>query len=91
MNGVRNVTGVRRTRNGRLALNRLSRATKARWRMIQLDGQWYDRERLRAMTEAVQRSGRRATVPHSTRAMTTAELEDVLDLEPWTLLPPRRR
>jgi hypothetical protein len=87
MNNVRAVTGVRRVRNGRLAINRLSRAAKPRWRMILLDGQWYDRDRLRAL---VSNTRRRTAVPHSARALTAAELADVMDLEPWTLLPPRR-
>ena len=87
MNNVRAVTGVRRTRNGRLAINRLSRTAKPRWRMILLDGQWYDRDLLRAMAADARRNGFR--IPHSMRALTAAELGDVTDPEPWTLLPPR--
>lgn len=85
MNNVRAATGVRRTRNGRLAINRLSRTAKPRWRMILLDGQWYDRDRLRALLAGA----RRTRVPHSTRELTVAELENIMDSEPWTLLPPR--
>lgn len=86
---MRVVTGVRRTRNGRLAINRLSRTAKPRWRMILLDGQWYDRNRLRALVIDAQRAGRRTVVPHSLRNLTPAELANATDLQPWTLLPPR--
>ena len=91
MNNVREITGVRRVRNGRLAVNRISRATKPRWRMLALDGQWYDRDRLRELVVGARRDGRRTAVPHSTRALTAAELDAILNTNPWTLLPRRRR
>jgi hypothetical protein len=82
---VRDLAGTHRTRNGRLAVNWFSRRSKARWRLVPLDGQWYDRARLRG---AVAKNRR---VPHSMRPLTAEELADVLNAAPWSLAPPRRR
>lgn len=81
---LQNTTQTSRVRNGRLAINWLSRRAIARWRMIPLDGQWYDRGRLKASVRAA--AGPEA-VPHSRRKLTPAELRNVMNSAPWSLAP----
>ena len=67
--------GVVRLRNGRLEVDRLSRALRPHWRMVQLNGQWYDMESLRDATH----------VPATRRRLTPAELELLRNPAPWAL------
>lgn len=76
---LQDAIGTARTRNGRPALDWLSRRSKPRWRMLALNGQWYDRNSLRARRPTV--------VPHSRRPLTEAELATILDPNPWSLAP----
>lgn len=84
---LQNTTQMSRTRNGRMAINWLSRRAIARWRMIPLDGQWYERGRLKTSVAAAPAG----TVPHSRRKLTEAELRNVMNSAPWSLAPWRRR
>lgn len=71
-------SGVARYLDGRLAGDRLSRREVARWRLVRLNGVWYDRARLAAQMRLA--AARR--VPHSRRQLTPAEsanLESALD------------
>lgn len=79
---LRALAKVARARNGRLAIDWLSRRQKPRWRMIALNSQWYDRERLRATLR-----GRPPppAVPASRRRLTQAELNGIYDPNPWRL------
>ncbi len=78
--------GMHRVRNGRLGVNRLSRREKARWRMLALNGEFYDRDRLRAALADQARRGLAApVVPHSRRRLTRAELDAIADPNPWRL------
>ena len=83
---LRVLTRAARARNGRLAINWISRRQRPRWRMLRLDGDWYDRAALQAL---VRRRG--AQVPATRRALTAAELQELEDPNPWGLSPPRRR
>ena len=78
---------MHRTRNGRLATNRISRRAISRWRMVRLDGEYYDRARLRAALADQKRRapGAPPTVPHSRRRMTAFEIDDLFDPNPWVL------
>ena len=79
---VRNIAGVKRYRDGRLAINVLSRRQKPRWRMLMLNGDWYDRDRLRAELQAAG-----FFVPQSRRPLTPNERGAARNLQPWTLGP----
>lgn len=83
LNGLKAIAEVHRTRDGRLAVNWLSRRSKSRWKMVALNGQWYDRQRLR------DRVKNRPVVPHSSRRLAEAELAEILNLNPWSLAPGR--
>ena len=76
------IVGAARVRNGRLDVDWLSRALRPRWRMVLLNGQWYDREGLR---ERVRDRG--PEVPGTRRPLSAAEREDVDDPNPWSLAP----
>lgn len=78
-----NQLGLARQRNGRLEVDWLTRELRPRWRMIQLDGQWYDLEGLRARLASSPRG--RPEVPGSRRALTAEELAAILDPNPWSL------
>ena len=66
-------SGVARYLDGRLGDNRLSRREVARWRLVKLNGVWYDRARLaRELRLAASRR-----VPHSRRLLTPAESADL--------------
>lgn len=84
---LRSIAQVHRSRNGRLQLNWLSRRALPRYKMLALDGQWYDRRRLRDRLRSDRAAGRRLVVPHSARALTAAELAAVADVNPWSLAP----
>jgi hypothetical protein len=75
------LAAVRRYRNGRLAMNALSRRLKSRWRMIAIEDEWYDRERLRAELS------RGLHVPQTRRALTQNELARIRNSFPWALAP----
>lgn len=62
-------SGVARYLNGRLADDRMSRREVARWRLVRLDGVWYDRRRL---ADALRLAATRR-VPHSRRLLTPAD------------------
>jgi hypothetical protein len=68
-----NDSGVARYLDGRLGDDRLSRREVARWRLVRLDGVWYDRARLAAQMRLA--ASRR--VPHSRRLLTPAESADL--------------
>lgn len=70
--------GVARYRNGRLDIDWFSRSLRPRWRMVRLNGQWYDRDGVRGL----------AAVPATRRRLTAAELAHVRDPAPWSLAPP---
>ncbi len=75
-------TGLTRYLNGRLADDRLSRRQVPRWRLVRLDGVWYDRARLaeRLRSEA---AARRRAIPHSRRALTPAEIARLESPRPY--------
>ena len=79
---LRDLAGVMRARNGRLAVDWVSRRQEPRWRMLRLDGQWYDRRRLRALLASRPRP---EVVPASRRRLSAAELAAVRDANPWRL------
>lgn len=83
---LRALARMARARNGRLQINWVSRAQKPRWRMVFLDGQWYERDGLRALLD---RRPKPEVVPASRRRMTNAELRALRDPNPWGLFPPR--
>ena len=69
--------------NGRLALNWLGRRLKSRWRMVYLDGQWYDRAAIREWIAARRERQLAVYVPHSRRAFTDADLLKIYDPFPY--------
>jgi hypothetical protein len=73
------LAGVRRTRNGRLAVDWLSRRQVPRWRLVVLDGDWYARNGIR------RRAAARPAVPKTGRRLTDAERADLADANPWRL------
>lgn len=81
---LRAAARVMRARNGRLAVNWITRMQKPRWRMLPLDSTWYDRNRLRALVAA------RAVVPSTTRPLTPAERAAIANTNPWSLYNKRR-
>lgn len=78
---LRAIAGVARARNGRLAIDWISRRQKPRWRMVVLDGQHYNRDRLRRIVDR----GRAVIVPRLKRPLTAAEVRAIRDPNPWTL------
>lgn len=72
--------GVARYRDGRLEPNWLSRNLRPRWRMVRLNGQWYNRDLLRNRI-----TDRGAQVPATRRALTNAEARNVRNTNPWSL------
>lgn len=86
---LKGIADLHRTRDGRLAVNWLSRREVARWRMLAMNGQFYDRGRLRERVRSNARQGRVPAVPHSSRRMTNAEVAEALNANPWSLAPGR--
>jgi len=84
---LRVLAGVLRARNGRLAIDWLSRRQKPRWKMVALNGQWYDRDRLQ---RELKTRPPPAAVPASRRRLTQAELGALSDPNPWRLYDRRR-
>lgn len=80
---LRRLARVVRMRNGRLAIDWTSRLQKPRWRMMSLDSQFYNRNRLRNA------AGVRATVPSTSRKLTSAEMARIQNNNPWSLFEPR--
>ncbi len=74
---------VARARNGRLAIDWISRRQMPRWRMLLVDGQHYDRQRLRRLLARAREAQPR--LPGATRRLTRAETEAALDPNPWRL------
>lgn len=72
--------GMARFRDGRLETDWLSRDLRPRWRMVRLNGQWYNRNRLRNRVQA-----RGPQVPATRRELTNAELDNVTNANPWSL------
>ena len=81
-NKVRNIARVKRYRNGRLAVDVMSRRQKPRWRMLMMNGDWYDRDSLRAEMRAMGHF-----VPQTRRALAQAEVAHIQNSEPWRLMP----
>lgn len=81
---LRAAARVMRARNGRLAVDWISRAQKPRWHMLALDSTWYNRAGLRALAAA------RAVVPSTSRPLTSAERRAINDANPWRLYDKRR-
>lgn len=86
---LKGIADIHRTRDGRLAVNWLSRRQQARWRMLAMNGQWYNRGRLRNSVRSNASRGKAPLVPHSSRRMTNAELANALNASPWSLAPGR--
>lgn len=93
-NELRRLADAPRHRNGRLEIDWFSRRQMTRWRMVPLDGQWYERGRLRDWLQgrAQNRQGRVQTrassydvVPASRRRLTAGEIADVQNRNPWRL------
>ena len=82
---LRVLAGVARARNGRLEINWISRTQRPRWRMVFLDGRWYERESLGRLLD---RRPSPERVPASRRQLTTEELWKLRDPNPWRLIPP---
>lgn len=82
---LRQLTGTARSRNGRLAIDWISRRQVPRYKMVLLDGVWYDRDDLRRV---LSRRPRPEAVPSSRRPLTAGELAGVRDPNPWSLAPP---
>lgn len=94
---LQELTGVRRSRNGRLAIDWLSRRQKPRWRMVALDGQLYDRDRLRdRLQDRLRQRGTNTAatvvnraavtvVPSTSRPLTPQEVAEVMNANPWRL------
>lgn len=72
--------GMARFRDGRLEPDWLSRDLRPRWRMVRLNGQWYNRNQLRNRV-----AGRGAQVPATRRELTNQELANVTNTNPWSL------
>lgn len=85
---LRALARVARARNGRLEINWISRAQRPRWRMVFLDGQWYERDSLQRLLD---RRPLPEVVPASRRRLTNAELRKLRDPNPWRLIPPPSR
>lgn len=71
---------VARFRDGRLEPDWLSRDLRPRWRMVRLNGQWYNRNRLRDRVEA-----RGPQVPATRRQLSNREQTNVTNTNPWSL------
>lgn len=69
--------------NGRPALNWLGRRMKSRWRMVPLDGEWYDRAGIRAWISARTQRGLAVYVPHSKKPLTSADVLAIYDPFPF--------
>lgn len=82
---LRQLTGTARARNGRLAIDWISRRQEPRYKMTRLDGEWYDRDDLRRV---LSKRPRPEAVPVSRRPLTARELAGVRDPNPWSLAPP---
>lgn len=88
---LRVLAEMARARNGRLAVDWFTRAQIPRWKLILLNGQWYERERLRQRLERSRgAANRRLTVPATGRRLTNAEIEDASNTSPWRLYDPPR-
>lgn len=80
---LRQLAQLARVRNARLAIDWVSRRQKPRWRMLPLDSQFFDRQRLRDLVRA------KPVVPSTLRRLTPPEIEAAFDPNPWRLYPPR--
>lgn len=69
-------------RNGRLALDWMTRRQVPRWRLVKLDGTWYDPVLLRSLLAS--RPGRER-VPATGRPLTQDEWLRLMDPNPWRL------
>ena len=78
---VSSMTEMHRTRNGRLDIDQFSRGLKPKWRMIRIDGAYFDRRKL---AEWLTTRGKFA--PTTRRALTTREIEGIQDANPYRIL-----
>jgi len=79
---LRVLARVARARNGRLAIDWISRRQMPRWRMLLVDGQYYNRQRLRQL---LSRKPDLRSAPGSKRKLVPAELKAVYNNNPWRL------
>lgn len=80
--------GMHRTRNGRLEVDQLSRRLQPRWKMVRVDGRWYDR---RALAAWLLGHPGLATVPYapaSRAGIARNQVAAITDANPYRLWPP---
>lgn len=78
-------TNVHRKRDGRMEIDYFSRRLQPRWKLIKIDGVYYDRKSLANWLLT-----RGASVPTSRRPFTAKELENIRDPNPYGLLKLRK-
>lgn len=81
---LRRLTKTARYRNGRMDVNWVSRAQMPRWKMMRLDGTWYER---RGLDRLLRRRPPPEVAPVGRRQLTARELTALRDPNPWTLFP----
>ena len=72
------LTGLRRYRNGLLALDYFGRRMERRWAQVRLDGQWYGRAALADWLRRRAERGLPPAVPHSGRPLSARDARAVL-------------
>ena len=78
---ISSMTDMHRTRNGRLDIDQFSRGLKPKWRMIRIDGAYFDRRKL---AEWLTTRGKFA--PTTRRALTSREIEALQNANPYRIL-----
>jgi hypothetical protein len=80
-NIVKNKAAMHRYKNGRLQIDYFSRQQRPKWSMIEIDGEYYDRDAIHKFV--IDRSN--TIVPKTLRKMTKSELEAVINKNPFKI------
>lgn len=80
MNELQKDLELHRTRNGRLEMDYLSRTLMPRWKMVRIDGVYYDRK---ALADWLVRRGPHA--PSSRKALSADVIADLRNATPYRI------
>ena len=81
MENFMNLLNLHRYRNGRSEIDYFSRQLRPRYSLIEIDGKFYDRERMR---KYIINQGS-AIAPETLKAMNKKNTNNTMDINPWRI------